>query len=198
MIVMTAVSDSVTELHYDAVNTFIYVYVCARVLVMDAGTSMSCPGTAGMAAMVRQYLSNSSYYAAQCNTSYPLCTPGTGFAPIKAMIEQLLTEGSTQPFTLFWSARKQEELYLDEKVLAWEKHVPHFNYTPHITDQDQAPLIERITKQHQTRLGNYQVVLAGPFDFVYALRDALIKQGVPRNQLFSDAFDLEAPSGEQS
>ena len=117
---------------------------------------------------------------------------GTGFAPIKAMIEQLLTEGSTQPFTLFWSARKQEELYLDEKVLAWEKHVAHFNYIPHITDQDQTPLIRRITKQHQTNLNNYQVVLAGPFDFVYALRDALIKQGIPRNQLFSDAFDLEA------
>ena len=116
---------------------------------------------------------------------------GTGFAPIKAMIEQLLTDGGTQPFVLFWSTRTQEELYLDEKILAWEKHVSHFNYTPYITSQNQTPLIEHITKQHQNNLSNYQVVLAGPFDFVYTLRDALIKTGIPSNQLFSDAFDLE-------
>jgi CDP-4-dehydro-6-deoxyglucose reductase, E3 len=114
---------------------------------------------------------------------------GTGFAPIKAMIEQLLTEGNTQPFALFWSARTAEDLYLDDKVLAWEKHVPHFTYTPHITHQNQTLLIEQIAKQYQAKLNNYQVVLAGPFDFVHALRDSLIKHGVPRQQLFSDAFD---------
>jgi CDP-4-dehydro-6-deoxyglucose reductase, E3 len=123
---------------------------------------------------------------------------GTGFAPIKAMIEQLLTDGSTQPFALYWSARTQEDLYLDEKVLAWEKNVPHFKYIPHLTDQDPTPLITRIIQQHQTHLKNYQVVLAGPFDFVYALRDALIHQNIPKKQLFSDAFALEQPRGETS
>ncbi|MCH9690181.1 MAG: NAD(P)H-flavin reductase [Gammaproteobacteria bacterium] len=114
---------------------------------------------------------------------------GTGFAPIKAMIEQLLTEGNTQPFTLFWSARTAEDLYLDDKVLAWEKHVPHFTYTPHITYQNQTLLIEKITEQYQAKLNHYQVILAGPFDFVHTLRDGLIKHGVPREQLFSDAFN---------
>ncbi|MDX2345970.1 MAG: NAD(P)H-flavin reductase [Legionella sp.] len=125
-----------------------------------------------------------------------LIAGGTGFAPIKAMIEQLLTDGSTQPFTLYWSARTQEDLYLDEKVLAWEKHVPHFDYIPHLTEQNSKPLIKRITEQHQTNLKNHQVVLAGPFDFVFALRDALINQNIPKEQLFSDAFALEKPSGE--
>jgi CDP-4-dehydro-6-deoxyglucose reductase len=127
-----------------------------------------------------------------------LIAGGTGFAPIKAMIEQLLTDGHTQPFELYWSARTQEDLYLDEKVLAWEKHVPHFKYTPHLTDQDKTPLIKRITQQHQKNLKNYQVVLAGPFDFVYALRDALLDEDIPKQQLFSDAFALEQPSGETS
>ncbi|MDF1646578.1 MAG: NAD(P)H-flavin reductase [Legionellaceae bacterium] len=134
------------------------------------------------------------------NPSRPILfiAAGTGFAPIKSMIEQLLTEGNTQPFTLFWSARTAEELYLDEKVLAWEKHVAHFNYIPHITTTTQMPLIARITEQPLFTLNHYQVVLAGPFNFVYTLRDALIEQGIPANQLFSDAFDLEQPLGEQS
>ncbi len=120
---------------------------------------------------------------------------GTGFAPIKAMIEQLLTEGRTQPFELFWSARTKEELYLDEKVLAWEKHVPHFKYVPHATNEHKIPFIERIMTAHQTLL-SHQIVLAGPFDFVYTLRDKLVEKGVPQQQLFSDAFHLETSSGE--
>jgi CDP-4-dehydro-6-deoxyglucose reductase, E3 len=117
---------------------------------------------------------------------------GTGFAPIKAMIEQLLTNGDTRPFELYWSARCQEDLYLDEQVLAWQKHVEHFDYIPHIKAPNKATLIERIQEKHPDDLANYQVVLAGPFDLVYSLRDDLIKQGLSQNQLFSDAFDLEA------
>jgi CDP-4-dehydro-6-deoxyglucose reductase, E3 len=114
---------------------------------------------------------------------------GTGFAPIKAMIEQRLTDGGTQPFELYWRARTQEELYLDEKVLAWEKHVPHFRYIPHITNQHQGSLIERILKQ--PNLAQYQIILAGPFDLVYTLRDNLLANGLTSEQLFSDALDLE-------
>ncbi len=121
---------------------------------------------------------------------------GTGFAPVKAMIEQLLAEGRAQAFTLFWSARTQEALYLDEKVLAWEKHVAHFNYIPHVTRDNSTTLAERILEQHQANLAQYQVVLAGPFDFVYTLRDVLLENGISNKQLFSDAFNLEQPSGE--
>jgi CDP-4-dehydro-6-deoxyglucose reductase, E3 len=117
---------------------------------------------------------------------------GTGFAPIKAIIEQLLTNGHTTPFALFWSARTAEALYLDEKVLAWEKHVRHFTYTPHVTTPKKTPLIEHIKEQFPDTLPHQQIVLAGPFDFVYALRDMLIQHGVPKANLFSDAFDLEA------
>lgn len=116
---------------------------------------------------------------------------GTGFAPIKAIIEQLLTNGDTRPFELYWSARGQEDLYLEEQVLTWKKHVEHFNYMPHITKPNQTALMQRILERHPDDLTNHQVVLAGPFDLVYSLRDDLIKHGLARNQLFSDAFDLE-------
>lgn len=116
---------------------------------------------------------------------------GTGFAPIKAMIEQLLTNGDTRPFELYWSARTQEDLYLDEHALAWQKHIEHFDYIPHITTPNQTTLIERMLERHPHDLADYQVVLAGPFDLAYALRDDLIKQGLSQHQLFSDAFDLE-------
>lgn len=116
---------------------------------------------------------------------------GTGFAPIKAMIEQLLTSGDTRSFELYWCARSQEDLYLDEKVLAWQKHIDHFEYIPHITTPNKTAFIQCILDRHPRDLADYQVVLAGPFDLIYSLRDDLIKQGLSQNQLFSDAFDLE-------
>ncbi|MDF1827168.1 MAG: NAD(P)H-flavin reductase [Legionellaceae bacterium] len=116
---------------------------------------------------------------------------GTGFAPIKAMIEQLMTDGDARPFELYWSARCQEDLYLDEQVLTWKKHIEHFDYIPYIKTAQQTTLMQRIQENHPQDLADHQVVLAGPFDLVYSLRDDLIKLGLSPTQLFSDAFDLE-------
>lgn len=115
---------------------------------------------------------------------------GTGFAPIKAMIEQLLVDDMLQPFVLYWCASTEEALYLDEKVQAWNKHVTPFRYMTHISQHEKAPLIERIL-QNEPLITSYQVVLAGPFDFVYALRDTLLANGLSQEKLFSDAFDIQ-------
>ncbi len=118
---------------------------------------------------------------------------GTGFAPIKAMIEQHLINGSNQPLTLYWRARAQADLYLDEKVLTWEKHVPHFQYVPYITTQEKISLIEHIKSHLRKTLLAHQIVLAGPFDFVLTLKDELLKVGIPKTQLFSDVFAFTNP-----
>lgn len=116
---------------------------------------------------------------------------GTGFAPIKAMIEQLLMDGHTKPIRLYWSARSKAALYLEEQVLAWEAHIPSFQFVPHITDKQDDSLIQRILMQHpKESLKTHQIVLAGPFAFVYALRDKLLESGVSSTQLFSDAFEF--------
>ena len=59
---------------------------------------------------------------------------GTGFAPVHAMIEQLLADSDPRVFELFWSARSQSDLYLDEKVLLWQTHISHFKYYSFLTD----------------------------------------------------------------
>ena len=41
-----------------------------------------------------------------------LLASGTGFAPIKALIEQLHHLGSIRPVRLYWGARRQADLYL--------------------------------------------------------------------------------------
>lgn len=116
---------------------------------------------------------------------------GTGFAPIKAMIEQLLASGDKRAFELFWGARSQSDLYMDEKVRQWQAHVEHFDYFSSLSNTSRETLASVILDHHASDLKNWQIAIAGPFDMVYAIRDILIAHGVSQEQLFSDAFDFE-------
>jgi CDP-4-dehydro-6-deoxyglucose reductase len=116
---------------------------------------------------------------------------GTGFAPVKAMIEQLLATADARPFELFWGARSQSDLYMDEKVKNWEAHISHFTYSSLIDKENKKTLLSSIIKKYPKNLKQRQIVISGPFDMVYSIRDALIKHEVPEAQLFSDAFSFE-------
>ena len=117
---------------------------------------------------------------------------GTGFAPVKAMIEQLLSGSDTRPFELFWGARLQNDLYMDEKVNSWQTHVSRFNYFSSLSEENTAPLISSVLARHATDLADWQIVISGPFDMVYSIRDVLVQQGVSSDYLFSDAFSFES------
>lgn len=121
---------------------------------------------------------------------------GTGFAPIKAMIEQLLASDDQRTFELFWLARSQSDLYMDEMVRQWQAHVEHFQYVSLLSNPSKEALVAQILAHSQGNLANWQIVLGGPFDMVYAIRDLLLAEGLLSNQLFSDAFSFEKTKGE--
>ena len=117
---------------------------------------------------------------------------GTGFAPVNAMIEQLLADADPRPFELFWGARSKSDVYLDEKVLNWQMHVSRFKYYSFLSESSKENLLSNLLIRHAQDLMEWQIVLSGPFEMVYSIRDVLIEQGVPATQLFSDAFSFEA------
>lgn len=116
---------------------------------------------------------------------------GTGFAPIKAMIEQLLAKGAPRAFELFWGARSQSDLYMDEKVSHWQTHVRHFKYFSLLSNTSKVTLATKVLNRHKDDLGDWQIVISGPFDMVYDTRDQLRAHGALAENLFSDAFSFE-------
>lgn len=114
---------------------------------------------------------------------------GTGFAPVKAMIEQLLADGEQRSFELYWGAHSQSDLYMDEKVKQWQAHVSHFRYRASLSQTTRTTLSTLVAQHHTEDLRQWQGVLAGPFDMVYAIRSALLTQGILEENLFSDAFN---------
>lgn len=128
-----------------------------------------------------------------CKKNQPILfiASGTGFAPIKAMIEQLLASSDSRSFELFWGARSQSDLYMDEKVLQWQAHVERFRYFSLVYTVNREMLINKVLEQHVNDLKNWQIVIGGPFDMVYVIRDYLIEVGLSREQLYADAFSFE-------
>ncbi|MBN9230343.1 MAG: NAD(P)H-flavin reductase [Legionella sp. 40-6] len=117
---------------------------------------------------------------------------GTGFAPIKSMMEYLLATGDPRTFEFFWGARARGDLYMDHLVQNWYQHVTHFNYYAALADEEQSqPLVSQLMERHGHDLVNYEIVLSGPFDMVYHVRDTLLNLGVTADHLFSDAFSFE-------
>lgn len=117
---------------------------------------------------------------------------GSGFAPIKAMIEQLFANDDPRKMELYWGVHTQSDLYMHEKVMAWQKHTRNLSYTPHTSKLNNKILISLLFENHPHDLSEYQIVMSGPFDLMYSMRDALIAKGVQINHMFSDAFNFES------
>ncbi len=116
---------------------------------------------------------------------------GTGFAPIKAIVEQILFNQDERDFEVYWGAKNQSDLYMEQTLLEWQQHVPHFKHLQLTAGQASFQLLEHFLKRHQHHANKVQVILSGPFDMVFNYRDELIKHHFNREHLFSDAFEYE-------
>lgn len=117
-----------------------------------------------------------------------LIAGGTGFSPIKAVIEQLLSEGDTRRMHLFWGAKSKSDLYMEDLLQQWQTHVDHFKYTPILSSSHE--LIQTVIDQC-TDLLDCQIIAAGAFDMVYRARDTFVDLGLDSQWMFSDAFEFE-------
>ncbi|MCA1759656.1 MAG: hypothetical protein LC658_07785, partial [Bacteroidales bacterium] len=54
---------------------------------------------------------------------------GTGFAPIKALIEQQIQQNSERIMELYWGVGSAEDVYETETLVYWKNTAPNFNCT---------------------------------------------------------------------
>ena len=122
---------------------------------------------------------------------------GTGFAPLKSMIEHLIHQGNQRPLHLFWGARNRDELYLDELPRQWAEQHSWFDYTPVLSEptaqdnwQGHTGFVHHALLQAYPQLTGYDVYMSGPPVMINAARDDFAAHGLPLEQLFYDSFDF--------
>lgn len=122
---------------------------------------------------------------------------GTGFAPIKGIIEHAFALGVKREMRLYWGARAKRDLYLNDLALAWVGQHPHFTYVPVLSEptpddnwQGKTGLVHNIIAAEVGNLNEYDVYASGPPVMVKAGHDAFVAKGLSAENYFYDAFEF--------
>ena len=129
-----------------------------------------------------------------------LLASGTGMAPIKAIVEQLIHSGSTRAITLYWGARRPSDLYLAALCQQWPALLANFRYVPVVSDarpEDQwsgrSGYVHQAVIDDHPDLSGHQVYACGAPLMVQAAQTQL--SGIchlPAEEFYADAFTSEA------
>ncbi len=115
---------------------------------------------------------------------------GTGFAPIKAIVEHALQIGIRRPMHLYWGVRKQSDLYMLDRVREWQAR--GIRFTPVVSDepwQGRNGFVHQAIMEDYGDLSGYQVYACGaPVVVEAAHRDYTTLRNLPEEEFFSDAF----------
>lgn len=121
---------------------------------------------------------------------------GTGFAPLKGMLEHAFHTGYDKPIHLYCGVRAVKDLYMHEQVLQWVEKYPNLKYTPVLSDPDKSDQWQGETGYvHETvcrdypDLSGYDVYMSGPPPMIKAGMDAFYERGLPEEHIFSDSFE---------
>ncbi|MBS4098650.1 MAG: CDP-6-deoxy-delta-3,4-glucoseen reductase [Sulfuricella sp.] len=125
-----------------------------------------------------------------------LIASGTGFAPLKSIVEHALHNHHQRPMILYWGARTPADLYLTELPHRWENAHPNFKFVPVISEpragdgwQGRTGLVHQAVLDDFADLSGYQAYACGAPPMVAAARETFTTQrGLPEDEFFADAF----------
>jgi CDP-4-dehydro-6-deoxyglucose reductase, E3 len=129
-----------------------------------------------------------------------LLASGTGFAPIKALIEHMQDQGIERPTVLYWGCRSLADLYLHDWALQQAQALPWLRYIPVLSEpkpQDgwtgRTGLVHQAVMADWPDLSGHQVYACGvPIMVESAQRDFVARCGLPADEFYADSFTSEA------
>ncbi|MFN3376330.1 MAG: CDP-6-deoxy-delta-3,4-glucoseen reductase [Burkholderiaceae bacterium] len=129
-----------------------------------------------------------------------LLASGTGFAPIKALIEHLQFKGIQRPTTLYWGGRRPQDLYLDAWVREQLALMPQLTYVPVVSDAlpedgwtGRTGFVHQAVLDDFADLSGHQVYACGAPIVVESARSSYTAtRGLPPEEFYADAFTSEA------
>ena len=129
-----------------------------------------------------------------------LLASGTGLAPIKALIEQMQSQGSQRPAVLYWGCRSRADLYLHTWCEQAAAGMPTLRYVPVLSEPNpedgwsgRTGFVHQAVMADLPDLAAHQVYACGaPVMVEAARRDFAQRCGLPAEEFFADSFTSEA------
>ena len=126
---------------------------------------------------------------------------GTGFAPVKGIIEHMLHHHMQRRIVLYWGARSRQDLYMNALPEQWQAQHAQFSYIPVLSEplpedgwQGRSGLVHEAVLQDHADLSAYQVYCCGAPAMVETAHHAFQGHGMPEDEFFSDAFTFANPA----
>lgn len=130
-----------------------------------------------------------------------LLASGTGFAPVKAMLEHAFHHGIKRPITFYWGARRPGDLYMRELPEKWTREHANFKFVPVLSEplaednwKGETGFLHEVVLRDFADLSAYQVYACGsPVMVEAAHKEFSEKRALPSEEFFSDAFTFSKP-----
>lgn len=119
---------------------------------------------------------------------------GTGFAPVKGIIEHMLFNNIQRDIVLYRGARQLKDLYMHDLCEKWAEMMPNITYIPVISElenndwQGRTGLVHEAVLADIKDLSGYQAYVCGAPGMCEAAHTSFVQQGLLADEFFSDAF----------
>jgi CDP-4-dehydro-6-deoxyglucose reductase, E3 len=131
---------------------------------------------------------------------------GTGFAPIKAMIEHALHHRLAREMVLYWGVRSLRDLYLPGLPGRWQSEHPNFTFIPVLSDPKPADawpgrtgFVHQAVLDDFRDLSGYEVYACGAPAMIDAARTAFTRdRALPEEAFYADSFTYAAEADARS
>ena len=126
-----------------------------------------------------------------------LLAGGTGFAPIKAIVEHAMAENCRRPMVIYWGAKARVDLYQSALPEAWAAQHANIRYVPVLSEPaaddawtGRTGLVHQAVLADFADLSGHQVYACGSPAMIDAAKRDFMAQGLPEEEFFADAFSF--------
>lgn len=131
-----------------------------------------------------------------------LVAGGTGFAPIKALVEHAIHNHIERPMSLYWGAKNRAGLYLPDLPQQWAADHAQLRYVPVLSEPEagdawtgRTGLVHQAVLDDIADLSGYQAYVCGAPAMVEAAQRDFLARGLPADEFFADIFSYAAKTG---
>lgn len=123
---------------------------------------------------------------------------GTGFGPVKGIVEHLIAEKSQRPIYIYWGGDAEDALYLDSLATEWDRQHSDIHYRPVLSKagdgwKGRKGHVQDAAVADFTSVAGFEMYACGNPSMVYAAKDLMVANGMSEEHCYSDAFEA-APS----
>ena len=119
---------------------------------------------------------------------------GTGFGPVKAIIEHIISSKNNRQIFIYWGVRDEKDIYM-KTPYNWEQDHQNITFIPVLSEANKSwsgrtGFVHEAVVHDFDSLKEYEVYACGPPVMVKSAANSFVEKGLSKDSFFSDSFDF--------